>query len=663
MYKNDLLESDLIKESDKPKVASILYPNKDQMDLKNDEENGIYVNYLDLSDDDDSIGNGICFDVSKREKKMRIREECGEFEFFNEKEGRIQVWLQFVLMFETDYVDDGLTALLAIWISLVLSLYVKEYAKVGIKINQSKSTVIMNTEDIEIKQEVAAIVKKEGLKVDYEGNVKYLGVAHGTDEYCNDYVTKKLDKLDIKMNHIKLFHNDYIRMNMLTKLYGYNRINYMLRVQRECGWMERMMKTDRLLNSLIVRKLNYSNLMQYQLPLSSNKGGFGLRPPIIFEHAAKICSFRDKAEEIAPYFLFCSENFKTNGSYNVENMNNEFKQSGVECKEDTRLYDEYLCSSEWSRDSPMLNRLFEREKDKILENEKKHIKKFDEFIQDIGKYVPSMHKNHRSLIDLMDKKYLSELYMKGSKYDRARMKGLSNNGSRAWAQAPYNQILGIEYENSELSILNSLLLGCEIVRNEQDCKMCGQRMDKFGYHALSCPKGGGTHRRHEIIKNVLNKKFNEAGFQTKLEQRYVIGENGHYKRVDGVPGDILVFNWNMEGDENERNMYFDLSVGNIFDSSYINSTSKTRAWLLCKKEREKSKKYGDAPNVQGLALEVTGGMSGNLNKVLQVLAERLENKTNIVKSIQMNRLRSNLLAHMMKQQAHQVLKCYNLLES
>ena len=254
--------------------------------------------------------------------------------------------------------------------------------------------------------------------------------------------------------------------------------------------------------------------------------------------------------------------------------------------------------------------------------------------------------------------------MRGNKYDCARMKGLSNNGSRAWAKAPYNQIIGIEFENCELNILNSIVLGCEIVRHEQDCKMCGQKMDKYGYHALSCPNGGGgTHRRHEIIKNVLNKKFIEAGFETKLEQRYQMNENGQYRKVDGVPGDILVKNVNLEGSENERHMYYDVTVSNIFEASYINNTSKTRAWLLGKKEKEKSKKYNNMPNVKGLALEVMGGMSDNLREVLQLLAGKLEDRTNIVKSIQMNRLRAGILGPMMKQQAHQVLKCYNLVES
>ena len=61
--------------------------------------------------------------------------------------------------------------------------------------------------------------------------------------------------------------------------------------------------------------------------------------------------------------------------------------------------------------------------------------------------------------------------------------------------------LGMEYENSELMVLNSLILGCQIVRHEQSCKMCGKAMDKYGHHALSCPNEGGTHRRHDLIKN------------------------------------------------------------------------------------------------------------------------------------------------------------------
>ena len=174
--------------------------------------------------------------------------------------------------------------------------------------------------------------------------------------------------------------------------------------------------------------------------------------------------------------------------------------------------------------------------------------------------------------------------------------------------------------------------------------------------------GGGTHRRHDLIRNILNKKLNEAGYETKLEQKYELTDEGEYKAINGVPGDILVYNWDLEGAENERNLYIDITAGNIFDSSYVNNTSKERAWLMNKKEKEKSQKYENAPNVKGLAFEVMGGMSTNVKAVLQRIAAKLEDRTNVVKSIQMNRLRSKILAVMMKQQANQILKCYNMLE-
>ena len=123
-----------------------------------------------------------------------------------------------------------------------------------------------------------------------------------------------------------------------------------------------------------------------------------------------------------------------------------------------------------------------------------------------------------------------------------------------------------------------------------------------------------------------------------------------------------MYNWDLEGTEVERNLYIDVTVGNIFDESYINNTSKTRAWLLDKKEKKKSEKYDNVVNVKGLAFEVMGGMSKNTKQVLQRVAGKLEDRTNVVKSIQMNRLRSKILAVMMKQQANQILKCYNMIE-
>ena len=493
MSKCEFVNGPILSDDDKHRVMKFLEKSnvdEKKQNFESTESPIRTISYLQDSDSEDNFGDDVKYQVNENNLNDEIRSECGEIKIYNQIEEEEQIWMDFVLMFESDFVDDGLSAFCAIWICLILGLYKQEYWKAGIRINESKSTVIINTNNIEVKNAVAEMVEKEGMKVDYEGNVKYLGVAHGTDKFCNEFVMKRLDKLDIKMHHIKLFNNDYIRMNMLCKMYGFNRVNYMLRVQRQSGWMQRMMQTDRLLNSLIVIKLNYTEMMQFQLPLSSSKRCFGLRPPCVFEHAAKICSYKDKANEIAPYFLISKENF---GNYSNNSANEKYTNKDFDEKDsvDLRFYDENLCSIKWSRYSEKMNVLFEREKDRIEELSKKHIKKFDEFIVNVGKYVPSMHKKHKNLIELIDKQYLYQIYSKGNEFDCARMKGLSNNGAKAWARAPYNIFFGMEYENSELMVLNSLILGCPIVRNTQPCRMCGKTMDLFGYHALSCPSGGG----------------------------------------------------------------------------------------------------------------------------------------------------------------------------
>ena len=266
----------------------------------------------------------------------------------------------------------------------------------------------------------------------------------------------------------------------------------MLRVQRESGWMKRMMETDRLLNSLIVIKLNYTEMMQFHLPcLCTSRFWLHVQKYMVVANQ-NLLYLMTLATEIASYFLICGENYN---NYNNDNENDKYKYEDFEEESnilDLRFYDEILCSKRWSRYSEKLNILFEREKDLIEELSKVHIEKFDDFIVNVGKYVPPMHKKHKNLIELMDKQYLYEMYSKGNKFDSARMKGLSNNGAKAWAQAPYNVFMGMEYENSELMVLNSLILGCPIVRNQQPCRMCGKTMDLFGYHALSCPSGGGN---------------------------------------------------------------------------------------------------------------------------------------------------------------------------
>ena len=113
--------------------------------------------------------------------------------------------------------------------------------------------------------------------------------------------------------------------------------------------------------------------------------------------------------------------------------------------------------------------------------------------------------------------------------------------------------------------------------------------------------------------------------------------------------------------EIDKNLtYFDLTVGNIFSKSYIKNTSTTRLYLAKFREKEKEKKYGNHKDIHGLGLECLGGMSPKFKELLQDIAEQLENRTEINRSIWMNKMRSRLMMELMFYNIRMVQQCYNL---
>ena len=120
-------------------------------------------------------------------------------------------------------------------------------------------------------------------------------------------------------------------------------------------------------------------------------------------------------------------------------------------------------------------------------------------------------------------------------------------------------------------------------------------------------------------------------------------------------------NGQQNGQKDEDNKtYFDLTVGNIFCDSYIKKTSKEKLYLAKFKEKEKEKKYGNRNDIWGLGLECLGGMSPKLRILLQDVAEQLESKTEISRSIWMSKMRSRLMMELIFYNTKMVQQCYNL---
>ena len=160
-------------------------------------------------------------------------------------------------------------------------------------------------------------------------------------------------------------------------------------------------------------------------------------------------------------------------------------------------------------------------------------------------------------------------------------------------------------------------------------------------------------KRHDEICDKLYYFCQLAGLDVQQEQRYEIDVNNNKVRIEGRPGDIKINNYYTETTlpENmtDRDVYIDVTVANICADTYIKQASKKRAVIAQAKEKHKLKKYQNNPNIMGIGMETFG------KTIINYLANRLSLLHNIPYSIWINRIRSNLLAVLMQQNAQMII--------
>ena len=237
--------------------------------------------------------------------------------------------------------------------------------------------------------------------------------------------------------------------------------------------------------------------MRYQLPLSQNRGGLGLRPPVLFEPAAKISSLSGKSKLIARFFLFhfsfntnlINLNSNTNnGINNIGNNNNnnnnninakivsqlqqfENSQNGIS-KYDSKVskhlnsisleYNSFMATKNINKLLSMnliYNKIITFYHDRV----KQAILRFTDVTENMVQYDPMKHRSHRQLVDLVDLYLLRKFYQDNSIMDSARLKCLSNNGSISWLHVPYDVHYGKQFTNREFILAKSLILGQIII--------------------------------------------------------------------------------------------------------------------------------------------------------------------------------------------------------
>jgi hypothetical protein len=220
------------------------------------------------------------------------------------------------------------------------------------------------------------------------------------------------------------------------------------------------------------------------------------------------------------------------------------------------------------------------------EYQDEQIKQLNAFLQPIAIYNPKIHRRHRDILQLMDLKHIAQYYEVATDKDKARLKGLQMNGANSWRYAPYNHAYGVNFTNQQVFYLTSLVFETPIT-NAQNilCARCNQTMDNFGHHAINCASGGLMQARHNAVCKDLNMYLHKAGYKTKLE---ALHESNQSESRKARPGDILVYDFFYDSHVNpniiaeDRNLYLDYTVANIFAESVLKKTAEERGYLTKK---------------------------------------------------------------------------------
>ena len=114
-------------------------------------------------------------------------------------------------------------------------------------------------------------------------------------------------------------------------------------------------------------------------------------------------------------------------------------------------------------------------------------------------FSDSLPLKQRALSEKIDDFSFASLLSRSCPRDKARLMAVSSEGASSWLgvipSAGLNQVL----ESREFCILLRFWCGQKL-SPESSCPFCFQGMDEFGYHALTCKKGGCLGVRHNALR-------------------------------------------------------------------------------------------------------------------------------------------------------------------
>ena len=169
----------------------------------------------------------------------------------------------------------------------------------------------------------------------------------------------------------------------------------------------------------------------------------------------------------------------------------------------------------------------------------------------------------RQLQSHVNSKLFNSLQENASIREKARLNTISSEHAGAWLRAIPNPHLGLTMSPHEFIIAVRIWLGIPLFPSPPDSLKCccGQTLDPFGNHLLSCCHGPLCVRRHNALCEIIFHALLSDCKNVKLEQR-CSGEDGRR------PGDVYHPDF-LE----DKAGYFDISIRNSLQPSYVTKSA------------------------------------------------------------------------------------------
>ena len=246
--------------------------------------------------------------------------------------------------------------------------------------------------------------------------------------------------------------------------------------------------------------------------------------------------------------------------------------------------------------------------------------------------APDKRDSQREWDDAVSKSEFTDLLNSAHQIDQARLLAAASPHTGSWIQALPLPQLGLNLGDEPTRIAVSLRLGTPICEPHR-CR-CGQRVNEYGRHGLSCKFSAGRNPRHTAINDIVKRALATAGIPAVLE---LVGlDKSSSRRPDGVS--VFPFS---QG----KCLSWDATVSDTFAKTALMDSAASAGSAARKAEERKIRHYQaleEQYRFTPISLETTGVYGNKTETFIQELGRRMRGNTGDVRQTQWLRQRLSI---------------------